>query len=224
LKLAVEAVVDPLEGFDCVIAANPPIDLAACAHHIRRPANRLYDRHFAGRLRREVARLHRRFPDLGLARLDGVRSVYDFDVRYTAPRNGFESAEDYYARSRVRGRLAEIVAPGLVIHAEDDPFIPADPFRLETFPANLAFELIPRGGHLGYISRSPWNGDRRWLESRLEAWLAAHWGLTPSLSSARTTVRVSGHVPENRGEAASLRPSELDCSASASQGVQPRHA
>jgi predicted alpha/beta-fold hydrolase len=39
----------------------------------------------------------------------------------------------------------------------------------------LALELIPSGGHLGYLSRTPWNGDRRWLDARISAWLLAHW-------------------------------------------------
>ena len=43
-----------------------------------------------------VGRLHRRFPELGPPRLEGVRTLYEFDDRYTARRNGFASADDYY--------------------------------------------------------------------------------------------------------------------------------
>jgi len=62
-----------------------------------------------------------------------------------------------------------------VIHAEDDPFIPAEPFRRVKFPSELALELIGSGGHLGYFSRQRWGGDRRWLDSRLVVWLTARW-------------------------------------------------
>jgi hypothetical protein len=68
-------------------------------------------------------------------------------------------------------------AARLVVHAEDDPFIPADPFRRVDFPTRLALELIPGGGHLGYISRARYHGDRRWLDARLVAWLASRWAL-----------------------------------------------
>ena len=177
LKLAAEASESPLDGLDCVLAANPPIDLSACCRHIRLPSNRVYDRNFVRLLRKEVARLHAVFPDLGPTRLPKVMSLYDFDDVYTAPRNGFAGAEDYYARSSAAPYIPRIKVPGLVVHAEDDPFIPAEPFRTVAFPPQLALELISSGGHLGYLSHVPWMGDRRWLDSRFTAWLSARWAL-----------------------------------------------
>jgi predicted alpha/beta-fold hydrolase len=175
LKLAAEAAADPLAGLDCVLAANPPLDLAACCRHIRRPENRIYDRNFARLLRAEVARLHAAFPELGPADLSGVRSLWDFDDRYTAPRNGFSGADDYYVRSSAGPTLHRVAFPGLIVHAEDDPFIPLETVLDLEFPPRLALELIPCGGHLGYFSRTYWGGDRRWLDARLAAWLASRW-------------------------------------------------
>ena len=99
-------------------------------------------------------RLHRLFPELGPLDLGRVRSVYEFDDRYTAPRNGFASADDYYARSSALPLIPRIAIPGLVIHAADDPFIPSEPFQQARFPAALRFELTRHGGHLGYVSRA----------------------------------------------------------------------
>jgi uncharacterized protein len=175
LKLAAEAAVEPLEGFDCVLAANAPLDLAACCRWMRMPSRRVYDRNFVKNLKVEIKKLHAAFPDLGPAGLDGVESVYEFDDRYTAPRHGFAGADDYYARSSAGPLLSKITVPGLVVHAEDDPFIPVESYRGLTFPVGLALEMNPYGGHLGYISRTRWGGDRRWLDSRLSLWLADHW-------------------------------------------------
>jgi predicted alpha/beta-fold hydrolase len=172
LKLAAEAADRPLVGLESVVAANPPLDLAACCRQIRRPENRLYDRNFARMLRREIARLHATFPELGPVDLSSVRSVYEFDDLYTAPRHGFDGADDYYARCSAGPLITRITIPGLVVHAEDDPFIPAGPFLSVAFPRQLALELISFGGHLGYISRSRWLGDRRWLDARIVTWLA----------------------------------------------------
>lgn len=179
LKLAAEASRPSYPGtpLDCVVAANPPIDLSACCRAMRLPSNRVYDRSFVRWLRAEVRRLHSRFPDLGPTGIDRVRSVYEFDDVYTAPRNGFNGAEDYYRHSSAGPLAAEIAIPGLVVHAADDPFIPASAFDAVRFPANVRFELLPTGGHLGYIARRRWRGDRRWLETRLAAWLADRWGL-----------------------------------------------
>src|SRR5256885_9655519 len=67
---------------------------------------------------------------------------------YTAPRNGFAGAEDYYARSSAGPLLSRIRVPGLVIHAEDDPFIPVESYRSEEHtselqsPCNLVCRLL----------------------------------------------------------------------------------
>jgi predicted alpha/beta-fold hydrolase len=179
LKLAAEAsrLSYPGARLDCVVAANPPIDLSVSCQTMRLPSNRLYNRSFTRWLRAETRRLHARFPELGPTGIDRVRSVYEFDGLYTAPRNGFDDAEDYYRRNSAAPLVQEIATPGLVVHAADDPFIPAAAFDAARFPAHVRFELLPAGGHLGYIARRPWRGDRRWLETRLAAWLAERWGL-----------------------------------------------
>ncbi len=175
LKLAAEAADHPPDGLDCVLAANPPIDLAACCRYIQRPENRIYDRNFVRLLRDQIGRLHARFPELPPIDLTQVASLYGFDEAYTAPQNGFAGAEDYYARCSAGPLLPRIGVPGLVVHAEDDPFIPAEAFRVAEFPSRLALELIPSGGHLGYVHRRAIGGDRRWLDARFTAWLADHW-------------------------------------------------
>jgi predicted alpha/beta-fold hydrolase len=173
LRLAAEMGRDPrLAG---IVAANPPIDLAACARRMSDRENRLYDWNFVRWLRTMVARLHRRFPELGPPRLEGVRTLYQFDDRYTARRNGFASADDYYQRCSLVASLGRIDIPGLIVHAMDDPFIPHEPFLQAARQPGLALELVRHGGHLGYLSHRPWQGDRRWLDARLADWLRARW-------------------------------------------------
>lgn len=177
LKLAAEAAAEePLLGLDSVLAANPPIDLAACCRAINNPVNRLYDRNFLRLLRRKVAQLHNVFPELGPVDLSFAQTLYDFDHNYTAPRNGFASADEYYERCSAAPRIQQIAVPGLVVHAEDDPFIPAESFRTTAFPAHVQLELVESGGHIGYFSRHRHHGDHRWLDARLAAWLAERFG------------------------------------------------
>ena len=177
LNLAADAADDPVAGLDCVLAAGAPIDLAACASWMDHPSRRFYDRQFLYTVIPEVRRLHARFPELGRVDLGGVGSMLGFDRSYTAPRNGFVGVEDYYERCSPIRTIDRIGLPGLVIHAEDDPFIPLEPFRRARFPGQLTVEIYPEGGHLGFISRKPWAGDHRWLITRMAAWLAGHWGL-----------------------------------------------
>jgi predicted alpha/beta-fold hydrolase len=186
LKLAAESSGDPTGSgsgaakLDCVVAANPPIDLAVCARRMSARENRLYDWNFVRWLRTMVVRLHRLFPDLGPPRLQGVRTLYEFDDRYTARRNGFASADDYYRRCSLVASLRRIDVPGLIVHAMDDPFVPHEPFLQAARQPGLALELVRHGGHLGYLSRRPWQGDRRWLDARLADWLRSRWTLDGS--------------------------------------------
>ena len=99
-------------GLDCVLAANPPIDLAACARLMLSRENRLYDWNFVRWLRVMVRRLHDRFPELGPPALEGVKTLYDFDDRYTAPRNGFGTADEYYRRCSLGHRTGANSGPG----------------------------------------------------------------------------------------------------------------
>ena len=195
LKLAAEAASDPVEGLDCVLAANAPLDLLACSRNMRSPRRRIYDRNFVRALKAEIRRLHERLPELGPVDLSRVETLYDFDESYTAPRHGFAGAEEYYARSSAGPMLTQVVVPGLVVHAEDDPFIPVDSYRGLQFPASLALELIPSGGHLGYISRTRWDGDHRWLEARLSRWLADRWGaIRPTREGGQHHAHSSSHA------------------------------
>jgi uncharacterized protein len=179
LKLAAEIGRDPAgpDRLDCVLAANPPIDLTACARRMSAPENRLYDWNFARWLCAMVGRLHRKFPELGPPRLQGVKTLYQFDDRYTAPRGGFASVDDYYRRCSLVTPIGRIEIPGLIVHAMDDPFIPHEPFLEATRQPGLRLELVRHGGHLGYLSHRPWQGGRRWLDVRLAAWLRSHWGI-----------------------------------------------
>ncbi|HEY2158957.1 MAG TPA: alpha/beta fold hydrolase [Isosphaeraceae bacterium] len=177
LKLAGEAAGDPLEALDCVVAANPPIDLKAACEHIRRPQGRIYDQNFIRLLKVEEERLRFAFPELTPCDFSRAGNLIEFDDVYTAPQNGYRDADEYYARSSSVSLIPEIRTPGLVIHAADDPFIPVEPFLTVRFPRPLALELNPHGGHLGYLSRVARGGDRRWLDARIVAYLASRWDI-----------------------------------------------
>ncbi|WZO99855.1 alpha/beta fold hydrolase [Isosphaeraceae bacterium EP7] len=175
LKLAGEASAEPLIGLDCVLAAGVPIDLEACCERIRSGRNRVYDWNFLRSLRAEVVRIEAEFPGGPASDLASVGSLYEFDDRYTAPRDGFSGALHYYNESSAAAYLPRIEVAGLVVQARDDPFIPVTCFEKARFPAGLSLELTPHGGHLGFLDRRGEGRDRHWLDRRLIAWLANRW-------------------------------------------------
>jgi hypothetical protein len=57
----------------------------------------------------------------------------------------------------------------LIIHAEDDPFIPFAPLRHPSLGENPYVLLLSteRGGHVAFISANPDHEDRFWAENRV---------------------------------------------------------
>lgn len=153
-----------------VCAVSPSVDLASCADAIERRANWLYNRRFLRSLKRRMRRAQRLYPDRYDARdLKLVRSIRDFDARFTAVHGGFRDVDDYYARASSLPLLARVRRPALIVHAQDDPFIPFAPFRRAAPDANPYVILLapPHGGHVGFLADRTPGEDRFWAENRM---------------------------------------------------------
>jgi predicted alpha/beta-fold hydrolase len=110
------------------------------------------------------------FPDLyDSTGINRIRSIPEFDNRYIAPMFGFEDADDYYAKASSLPVISRIRIPTLMIHAQDDPFIPFAPLRDASIAANPYVLLIApdRGGHVAFMSAKSGREDRFWAENRL---------------------------------------------------------
>jgi predicted alpha/beta-fold hydrolase len=142
-------------------AISAPIDLAAASRRIRAPRNRVYQAWLLRRMQEEALAGEGFSP----AERDAVRtarSVFEFDDRLVAPRNGFAGAEDYYAGCSAVSFLPAVAVPTLVIHALDDPWIPGAGYQAFSWKANrhLVLLLPAQGGHVGFHgigTRLPWH-------------------------------------------------------------------
>jgi predicted alpha/beta-fold hydrolase len=153
-----------------VCAVSPVMELGECVRALERRQNVIYHWNFVrglkARMRRKAACHPGRF---SLEPLDGVRSVRAFDEAYTAPHFGFRDASDYYHRASAMRVIDRIAVPTLVITAEDDPFVPSQPFRDARVTANPNIRVVitRHGGHCGFLSE-PINGDDGyWAESQI---------------------------------------------------------
>lgn len=145
---------------------SPVMDLRPSADALHLRSNRVYEIKFVGGLSRLFRRKAALFPDrYDLKRLRGIRSIRDFDEQITAPYNGFQNADDYYARVS-SSRLAERIAlPSLIIYSTDDPFIRLLPETCSKLRNNPYVKYIEthRGGHCAYLA-APNGYDGRWAE------------------------------------------------------------
>jgi hypothetical protein len=171
LKLAGEYGANFPRELKGVCAVSPSVELAASAARIEQRSNWVYQRKFIRSLKRRMREAARLYPErYDASHLARVRTLREFDERYTAPHGGFQDAADYYARSSSLPLIPRIRVPTLIIHAEDDPFIPFDSLRHPSVGANPNLLLLaPRhGGHVGFVSDGNTAGeDRFWAENRL---------------------------------------------------------
>ena len=170
LKLAGEYGANPPPEILAVCAVSPSVNLIAAAELILKRSNWIYQQDFVRRLKKRIRTKHKLYPDLyDVAGLRQVRTLRQFDERFTAPAHGFANADDYYYRSSALRVSDRIRIPTLIIHAEDDPFIPFTPLRDSAIVNNpYIFLLAPeQGGHVAFISADQ-NGDqdRFWAENR----------------------------------------------------------
>jgi len=139
-------------------AISAPLDLAATCRKMMAPRNAFYHRFFLSELRAEALAAGRSLAPEERRAILSARDIREFDERVTAPRNGFAGAEDYYRRCSAANYVEAVEVPTLLVQSEDDPIVPAEPFRAREWRRNpqLAPLLLARGGHVGFHDRRGW--------------------------------------------------------------------
>jgi predicted alpha/beta-fold hydrolase len=170
LKLAGEYGDSPPPEIIATCVVSPSVDLRASTQEILRGSNWLYNKSFLRSLKKHIQVKSRLFPELyNVERLNEIKTIRDFDERFTSLANGFENADDYYSRASSIRVVDKIRIPTLIIHAEDDPFIPYYPLREGAFAENAYLLIITTssGGHVAFVSEASETEDRFWAENRV---------------------------------------------------------
>lgn len=154
---------------DAAAAISAPVNLHAAARALDRGFNRLtYTKHFLRTLKvKALAKIDQHRLPLARGILADASTFREFDEAFTAPIHGFAGADDYWTRSSSKADLYHIRVPTLLIHARNDPFLPASalPGQEDVSPS-VTLEYPEHGGHAGFVS-GPFPGNLSWLPSRL---------------------------------------------------------
>jgi predicted alpha/beta-fold hydrolase len=131
------------------VALSVPLNLHSSCLAISRPSNWIYTKRFLLSLSAKV----RDKPDLAKAvdikKLEGIRTLLEFDDHFTGPLHGFAGAIDYYTRCSSIHALPSIRIPTLVINAQNDPFLSEDCYPRQRYDF-VTLEYPERGGHVGF--------------------------------------------------------------------------
>lgn len=181
--LGEEALAGRRSALAAAVAVSVPYDLAAGARYMEAGLARVYVWRLLRSLQRKV---RARAADLG-ARIDvpgalAAQTFRAFDDAATAPLHGFRDANDYYARSSGVQFLAHVRVPTRLIHALDDPFLPAAAFPEGEIRRNPVFDLMlsATGGHVGFVTGRPW-APGFWAEAQAAAFVVDRFSAVGSL-------------------------------------------
>jgi predicted alpha/beta-fold hydrolase len=172
LKLAGELGDSARDLIAGVAAVSTPIDLAACALRLQHPSNFIYARRFLKRLKVRIRVKEQLSPgSFDLNDLPAVKTIYQFDDRFTAQSFGFGTADNYYATQSSNQFLDRIRVPALLVQAKDDPLIPFEVYQHPAFSRNphLRLVAVEHGGHVGFLASRP---PRFWLDQFLLDWMS----------------------------------------------------
>lgn len=163
----------PIRGAATVSAS---IDPAQAARRMMDPTNAFYQRWLLNHMKSQTIAPGARLGEDEREAVLRARSIIEFDDGFTAPRNGFASADDYYNATAGWRVAAGIGIPTLLIHARNDPWIPAEPYEAleRKRPSNVEVLLTEDGGHVGFHAKGH---EETWHDRRVGAFLE---GLAPA--------------------------------------------
>ncbi len=153
-----------------VCAVSPILEIGACVRALERRQNVIYQWNFVRGLKRRMQRKAQTHPGrFPIERLRDVRTVRQFDEYITAPHFGFAGADDYYDKASALRVIDRIRVPTMIITADDDPFVPVEPFRdpALTSNPNITLMVTRHGGHCGFVTAGPDGRDSYWAEERI---------------------------------------------------------
>ncbi len=112
----------------------------------------------------------KRFPgSLNVEKVKRAKTFRVYDREVTAHLNGFKDENEYWRLSSSMNSLSSITVPSLLIHADNDPFLPASelPYTEMLKSSSVKLLVTRDGGHLGFVSGG-WPGrSDRWLEKNI---------------------------------------------------------
>ena len=171
-------------SLEAAAAVSVPYDLAAAAEMLGGGGmGRLYTRYFLRSLRAKV-RAKRALLEgaIDVERVLAARTLRDYDEAATAPLHGFRDAADYYRQASSGPVLGDVRVPTLLIHAADDPFLPAGAVPAAAVERNpwLLGAFTRQGGHVGFIPAGALIHRRRfWAEAEAARYLSRLLGGKP---------------------------------------------
>lgn len=159
------------EKIKACIAFSSPADLMDSAAILDRTSNWLYKTRFQKYLIRKIKIKAEQYP--GVVDINNFKKIKvwkDFDEYFSAPLNGFNSADEFYWQASAKNYMEGTNIPILLVNAQNDPILTpsCSPIDLcESHPL-LFLERPEFGGHVGFGMIGE---EISWMEKRAEEFI-----------------------------------------------------
>jgi len=148
------------------VVFSVPLHLHSSCVKISESSNYLYSRRFLKNLKKKIMSKAEQMPDkLDIKGLKNIKTLKDFDDKYTAPIHGFKDAEDYYNACSSIYFLESIKTPTLIVNAANDPFLSDKCYPTKKVEGHdyVKLEVPKQGGHVGFAD---FDSKYYWSEQR----------------------------------------------------------
>lgn len=156
----------PIQRIQLALAIAPPIDLALCADNMDRFSRKLYTKYYLRVLENQVEQRRRQWSQWeSVPREPFVKTIRQFDARYTAPLSGFQNTAEYYSNASAKPLLEKIETQTLILIDRSDPIVTASAYNsVRTNPSTTKLVFTRHGGHMGYFGLDASGKLMRWME------------------------------------------------------------
>jgi predicted alpha/beta-fold hydrolase len=146
------------------VGVSVPLNLKATEQQLMEKRNSLYHGYILHGLKNQAnLNLAREgYPESVTNAALTAETIYDFDDNYVSVIHDLGGADKYYAEQSAVRYLAGIRTPTLLIHAENDPWVPVQSYEEKSWPEDrdITVLITKDGGHTGFHSRDnkiPWH-------------------------------------------------------------------
>ncbi len=152
-------------GVQQAIAVVPPLDLHECVDNMDRLRRRIYNIYYVNALMQQAIEKRRLWPQWkAISTQPRIKTIRQYDARYTAPLSGFRDENDYYTQASSLPWLPEIKVPTEIILDRHDPIVTWHSCQKAQFdPKWVGFTHTDYGGHVGFIGTDQRGKPFRWL-------------------------------------------------------------
>lgn len=150
------------------IAFSSPVDLTASVKVLEDIGNRMYKNYFLKNLEPKIKHKAAQHPDiLDFENFKKIKVWKDFDDYFSAPINGYESAEAFYHQASAKNFMQDIQVPALLLNAQNDPLLTPECSPKEFCEQHpyIYLETPKYGGHVGFSWKGKpyaWSEYRAW--------------------------------------------------------------